>query len=87
MSPALQTLISAASEQVIDDQARELLCLQPQTAFRTDINTNGVSIDFSGPMLLGIPNPMEFRVNTSEWEVSNVMLNEQHLLKHFVGRY
>ena len=46
-----------------------LQCLQPPpAAFRSGVNTNGASIDFSGTMFLGVPNPLEFQVN-AEWQL------------------
>ena len=43
----------------------------------SSVNSDGESIDFSMPMFLGIPNPMEFPVTASEWEVSRVVSNLQ----------
>ena len=60
--PTLSTLVDT------DNRARRLQCIQSMGS--SSVNSDGDSIDFSRPMFLGIPNPMEFPVVASEWEVS-----------------
>ena len=61
-------------ENSVEDRARELQCLQPPPAFRSDRNMDDRFIDFSETEFLGLPNPMEFQVNASMWEVSIMQL-------------
>lgn len=56
----------------VEARARLLGCLQPPAAFGSSVNTDGEVIEFAGSMFLGLPNPVEFRVRDSEWEVNNV---------------
>ena len=51
-------------------------CLQPPAAFRSnnDFDASGIS-NFTGQSFLGIPNPMEFPVTASQWEVSSVTVS------------
>jgi hypothetical protein len=64
----LQT-ISEDVESTIGSRRRELQCIQA-TVFQSSPNDNSAFIDFSSPSFLGIPNPMEFEIGDSEWEVS-----------------
>ena len=67
--------LSALEDTVSDDNlATPLECIQSRSSSE---NSDGGSIDFSRPMFLGIPNPMEFPVIASEWEVSRVVSNLQ----------
>ena len=56
------------------NRARRLQCIQSRSS---RVNRDGGSVDFSRPTFLGIPNPMEFPVIASEWEVSRVVSNLQ----------
>lgn len=53
-----------------EDRARALQCVQPQTAIKSDTNSDGGFIDFTGPTFLGLLNPIEFQIDADEWEVS-----------------
>ena len=55
--------------------ARDLQCLQTSTVYQSEINFNGAAINFTEPMFLGLPNPLEFSVNDSDWEVSMEFFN------------
>ena len=66
-------------ENSIEDHARELQCLQPPPAFRSDRNVDDGFINFSETEFLGLPNPMEFQVNASMWEVSGGSIGENGL--------
>ena len=65
--PILSTLKDTISDA---NRSRELQCVQPPPALTSTVNDNDLPIDFSRPIFLGIPNPMEFPVTVSEWEVS-----------------
>ena len=52
------------------NRASELQCMQPPSALRSGVANDGRSINFGMPTFLGIPNPMEFPVTASMWEVS-----------------
>ncbi len=69
-SLTLDTLADTISERSISNRAAELQCLQTQAPFRSETNVDGASIDFSQAMFLGVPNPLQFQVTASEWEVS-----------------
>ena len=69
--PTLRTL----EDTISNNRARELQCMQPPSALTSTVNDNDGTIDFSRPMFLWIPNPMEFPVAASEWEVSRVVSN------------
>lgn len=53
-----------------ENLATTVQCLQPPAAFRSDRNIDSNYINYAEPMFLGVPNPMEFEVNSSEWEVN-----------------
>ena len=69
--PSLATLRQTDSERSVQSRAGLLQCLQPPAAFRSSTVMDGAAIDFTGPLFLGIPNPMTFQVTASAWEVSN----------------
>ena len=69
--PTLGTLEDTVSN---GNRARRLQCIESRSSH---VNSDGGSIDFSRPTLLGIPNPTEFPVIASEWEVSRVITNLQ----------
>lgn len=48
-----------------------LQCLQPPGAVRSDVNNISASVDFTSATLLGQPNPLEFKVIATKWEVSD----------------
>ena len=54
----------------VEERAELLQCLQPPGALRSGINRNGEQIDFNRTTFLGLPNPLEFSVSASQWEVS-----------------
>ena len=66
-SLAFQQTISIQS---VEERAELLQCLQPPGALRSDINRDGNVIDFQGTTFLGLPNPLQFTVISSQWEVS-----------------
>ena len=67
--PTLRTL----EDTISNYRARELQCIQPPSALRSDEANDGSRMNFAGPMFLGILNPMEFQVTASMWEVSRVV--------------
>ena len=65
--PTLSTL----KDTISNNRARELQCMQPPSALTSDeANGDGRPINFVRQTFLGIPNPMEFPVTASMWEVS-----------------
>ena len=67
--PTLQTSIDSVPVRSLQRRAELLQCLQPPAAIRSGVNTDAGPIDFMGPTFLGTPNPMEFQVTATEWEV------------------
>ena len=63
-------VLGTIDEDSVAVRAGMLGCLQPPSAFRSGINTDGEFISFFGQTFLGLPNPMEFPVRASRWEVS-----------------
>ena len=53
----------------VEERTELLQCLRPPGALRSGINTNGRGIDYH-MTFLGLPNPLQFTVNASQWEVS-----------------
>lgn len=69
--PTQETLFADDSiEAPLQVRASALQCMQSPSAFRSDTNVDGGFVDYSGPTFLGLPNPMEFHVEASKWEVS-----------------
>ena len=54
-------------------RAEELGCIQPETALKSDVmrDTDQLNrqIEFDNDTVLGLPNPLEFVVQASEWQV------------------
>ena len=69
--PTLRTL----EDTISNNRARELQCMQPPSALTSDEANDGDHINFARRTFLGIPNPMEFPVTASMWEVSRVIPN------------
>ena len=49
------------------NRASALGCLQPPPALRSMTDTNAMFSDFAGSMFLGLPNPLEFLINSTRW--------------------
>ena len=73
--PSNSTIFSTEDENDVIVRARDLGCLQPSTALRSDVNRNGGTIDFFDPSgrVLELPNPLEFVVNAIRWQVGTLM--------------
>jgi hypothetical protein len=74
--------ISEDIESTIHIRMRELQCMQ---AFRSHFSLDGQSMNFSEPLLLGIPNPLKFSVESKEWQVSKVVdyhIHSVHIPEH-----
>ena len=68
--PTTQSLLtSGGTRSSAEQRAADLQCLQPPAALRSDVNTDGEATEFIGPRFLGLPNPMEFHITASKWEV------------------
>ena len=54
-------------------RAEELGCIQPETALKSDVmrDTDQLNrqIEFDRDTVLGLPNPLEFVVQASKWQV------------------
>lgn len=66
----LDILLASVPINMTEQRGTYLQCLQPPPALTSSINTDGLPIDYSSAIFLGLPNPLEFRVNASVWEVS-----------------
>ena len=67
-------IVSSLPERDITTRADQLGCLETPTALRSDVDTDGESLNFLADTFLGLPNPMEFRVTASRWQVKNYIL-------------
>ena len=66
---SLQTILDSVPERSLEARAEQLQCLQTPPPLRSGVDENGNDLDLSGTDLLGLSNPMEFRVTASEWMV------------------
>ena len=74
-TPTLLELNDNRFERSIVHRARDLQCtVPPPDAFRSRTNNDDGRIDFSQSEFLGVPNPMEFPVTDTVWEVRNLSL-------------
>ena len=71
-SPPLsaQAIKDSVPERSLEARAEQLQFMQTPPPLRSEVDENGNDLDLSGTELLGLPNPIEFRV-TGEWVVSS----------------
>ncbi len=71
-APLSTTLVSNyTGENSVTARARNLGCLESPPALRSsEVDFNGNLDDFASPTFLGLPNPIEFSVMATKWEVS-----------------
>ena len=64
------TVNNSRQVQHLATRASNLGCLEPPPAQRSEIDSNGMLSSFTTPTFLGLPNPMDFPVTATKWEVS-----------------
>ena len=64
------TVFESVSEVDTVTRAEQLGCLQPSTALRSDVDTDGEGPGF-GPVL-GLSNPLQFEVTADRWQVNMI---------------
>ena len=69
--PDVSDVFDTVEEENRDTRAELLGCIQPGTALKSDVSrdTLGTQIEFDNDTVLGLPNPLEFVVQASKWQV------------------
>ena len=74
-APLTETIVDTLTERNVTTRSDQLGCLQPPVALRSDVNQNGVPINFLNDSVLSLPNPLEFEVTADKWQVRKMSLN------------
>ena len=69
--PDTNDVLDTVEEENRVTRAELLGCIQPGTALKSDVSrdTLGTQIEFDNDRVLGLPNPLEFVVQASKWQV------------------